>query len=84
MELGEELLDSRARDRRIGAAHIQFHAIAGGDNRRFVMDVVWRQRSQRSVDSFGREIETLAQLNGRGAMAHADQEQLHARTDGSL
>src|SRR5688572_15670894 len=83
VKLRQKLLNGRARRFRVVASHVQLDAIARRDDRGFVMHAGSGQRGQRAIDTTGREVEPLSKLDRCGAMADADQKQLHARSYGT-
>jgi hypothetical protein len=83
VKLRQEVLNGSARGVGVVACHVQLDPIARRDDGGFVMRPCPGQRGQRAIDTTGREVEPFSKLDRGGAMADADQEQLHARSYGS-
>ena len=79
VEVGEEPMDRGGRRFSFVARDVHLYTVAGRDNGSFVMRKRSDQRGKRAIDTSGREIEPLAQLDGRGAMTDAHQQQLHQK-----
>src|SRR5688572_13340972 len=80
MKLRQEVLDGCAGGIWLVASYVQLDAVAGRHDRGLAMHVRACQRRQRAIDTTSREVEPLSKLDRCGAMANADQKQLHVRS----
>ena len=58
-------------------AGVDLGAVAGREHDRLARDLARGQRRQRRVEAAAREVDALAQLDRRGAVADADGEEAH-------
>ena len=75
--IGEEFEQVGARGRHFLARHVEFGAVARGQHHRLVGVGPARERFERGAETPGREIEALAEFDGRRLVAYAKQEQVH-------
>src|SRR5947207_10648100 len=79
VELAYEGHEARARLREIIARGVQLRAVAGRQHDCLARRAAFGQRPQRSIDTARLEVEALAQLNPRGAMAESNEEEMHQK-----
>ena len=76
VELAHEGQEARARQREVVARGVQLRTVAGRQDDRLARRAALGQRPQRAIEAPRLEVEALAQLDRRGAMADSDQEEM--------